>query len=176
MRGTVVERSGDVLGVDVAGGRVHVPAGRSPVGEGEVVVGVRPEKVSLLAAGDEPPSGANVVGPGTVVDASFFGVSTQYLVRVPGVGLLTVFSQNTGLGALARRGDEVRLCWDPQHTFGLRGDEDLHAGVDPDLVPGSGSGDAGAVAAPVTPAEVARDATADAERHGEPVDTTGTRA
>ena len=46
-----------------------------------------------------------MVGPGTVVDVSFSGVSTQYIVDVPGLGSWTVFAQNLGVDAVARRGD-----------------------------------------------------------------------
>ena len=42
-----------------------------------------------------------------MIDASFSGVSTQYLVDVPGVGVLSVFSQNLGIGTLAKDGDQV---------------------------------------------------------------------
>jgi spermidine/putrescine transport system ATP-binding protein len=75
-----------------------------------------------------------MVGPGTVVDVSFSGVSTQYIVDVPGLGSWTVFAQNLGVDAVARRGDSVLLMWNPHHAFTLPGDEDLTAGVDPDVV------------------------------------------
>jgi len=87
-RGKVVEVKGDLIGVDVSGRRVAGlqrtgPRPRNAVGS-EVVVGVRPEKVSLVQSGAEPPPGTNHLGPGKVIDASFSGVSTQYLVDVPG--------------------------------------------------------------------------------------------
>ena len=77
-------------------------------------MGVRPEKVRLEQASDTPNlNGDNMVGPGTVVDVSFSGVSTQYLVDVPGLGSWTVFAQNLGVDAVARRGDSVLLMWNP---------------------------------------------------------------
>jgi spermidine/putrescine transport system ATP-binding protein len=53
------------------------------------------------------------------VDASFSGVSTQYLVDLPGLGEITVFAQNTSLGEHAKTGDEVYLSWQVAHAFGL---------------------------------------------------------
>jgi spermidine/putrescine transport system ATP-binding protein len=104
---------------------------------GRVLVGVRPEKVYLVPGdgtgqGDEDiPGSVNVLGPGRVRDVSFAGVSTQYLVDVPGLETLTVFSQNLERSR-ARVGDLVRLAWAPQHTFALAGDQDAHAGLDED--------------------------------------------
>jgi spermidine/putrescine transport system ATP-binding protein len=96
---------------------------------------VRPEKVRIAPAASEPDgTGDNVIGPGTVMDVSFSGVSTQYIVDVPGLGAWTVFAQNLGVDAVARPGDQVLLTWDPRHAFTLPGDEDLSAGVDPDVV------------------------------------------
>ncbi len=69
-----------------------------------------------------------------MVDVSFSGVSTQYLVDVPGAGLWTIFSQNLDVDDIVQRGDEVTLTWDPRHTFTLAGDEDLHAGVSRDVI------------------------------------------
>ena len=45
----------------------------------------------------------NVLGPGRVIDVSFSGVSTQYLVDVPGAGAVLVFAQNIGVGPGRRR-------------------------------------------------------------------------
>ncbi len=126
--GTVVDSGPDVLGVDVAGSRVHVPTARAVSREGRVLVGFRPEKVHLVAGDEEVPSGTNEIGPGTVLDASFSGVSTEYLVEVPGLGTMSVFAQNLDAVVRASRGDTVRLAWHPRHTFGLAGDEDSHAG------------------------------------------------
>ncbi|MDP8978070.1 MAG: TOBE domain-containing protein, partial [Actinomycetota bacterium] len=84
-----------------------------------VRVGVRPEKVRLMAArGAEPEPGLNEL-PGVVSDASFTGVSTQYLVRAPWGQELTVVSQNAGLQAPLSAGERVLLRWHPEHTFAL---------------------------------------------------------
>lgn len=140
---------GEVVGTAAGGGlQVRVDAGadrtltvahdRSPdASAGRVLVGVRPEKVYLVpgdgsAPGDEElPSTVNVLGPGRVVDVSFAGVSTQYLVEVPGVATLSVFSQNLDQ-IRVRPGDLVRLAWAVPHTFALPGDQDVTAGRDED--------------------------------------------
>ena len=76
------------------------------------------------------PSGLNVFVGGQIVDASYMGVSTQYLVRMPWGQELTVFVQNLGVSDRFARGDRVQLCWEPGHSFGLAGD--AAAGVDED--------------------------------------------
>ena len=63
-------------------------------------------------------------------DVSFSGVSTSYLVDVPGHDVLTVFSQNLGAAAAVRAGDDVRLAWSPRHAFALDGTQDASAGVE----------------------------------------------
>ena len=79
---------------------------------------MRPEKITLVPAGQDCPSGTNVLR-GTVVVAAFLGVSIQYLIRAAGGEELTVFAQNAegaepdALGV----GREVQLAWQPQHTF-----------------------------------------------------------
>ena len=125
VKGNVLSQDGDHLEVEVQGARLRALRDRSPVEQGEVWVGVRPEKMSLQkgAAG-----GANRLGGGRVTDVSFVGVSTQYLVRMPWGQELMVFEQNTGAGERIRAGDEVELCWEPPHTFLLDASQDALAG------------------------------------------------
>ena len=130
--GTVVDENNGVLDIDMSGVRVQIPSGRAAVRSGAVLVGVRPEKVSLLPADQDPPAGATALRPGTVVDVSFTGVSTEYLVEVPGAGRMSVFAQNL-TGVSAAPGDQVRLAWSPEHAFALAGDE--NAAVDQDAQP-----------------------------------------
>ena len=116
MSATVVSRDNDVLAVDFEGTRLTMPARRAKATTGDIEIGVRPEKIQITD-GDVVPPGANVVS-GTIVDTSFVGVSTQYLVRTAGDEELTVFSQNTSTH-VRRLGDRVTLSWHPEHTFGL---------------------------------------------------------
>lgn len=117
--GDVVGTTSDALSVDVAGQRITVPVARAQRHHGLVTVGVRPEKVELHLEEPAAASARNVLGPGRVIDVSFAGVSTEYIVAVPGVGTLSVFAQNVGFGPVAHEADEVWLSWSVEHGFGL---------------------------------------------------------
>lgn len=116
---TVVSTAGGVVTARTAAGVVAVPAERAVATSGDITVGVRPEK--LLLSGAEPPREGthNVLGPGRIVDASFTGASTQYIVEIPGVGPLTVFEQNMVFGAVYAAGSDVWVSWRVEHGFGL---------------------------------------------------------
>ena len=119
LEGRVVDKSGDDLVVEAAGSRYALPASRSAVKDGAVVLGVRPEKLTIaLESSALTRPGDNVI-EGTVVDASFVGVSTQYLVRTQAGADVVAFEQNMATGDRIRRGDAVRLSWEPNHSFGL---------------------------------------------------------
>ena len=116
--GRVTSTSGDDLLVEASGVRLSLPRSRSVVADGDLVIGVRPEKLSISAASSGESRSANAL-PGTVTDTSFTGVSTQYLVRTSWGAEWMVFEQNRTLGAAFRPGDEVVVHWSPEHTFGL---------------------------------------------------------
>jgi spermidine/putrescine transport system ATP-binding protein len=101
------------------GAPVRVP--RSLVAAtGDVEVGVRPEKIRILEPEAEASgNGANLV-EGVVRDASYLGVSTQYIVDLRSGEKVTVYEQNVGRtvhGSLFQNGQQVRLTWSPDHTF-----------------------------------------------------------
>lgn len=98
----------------------------------DVIVGVRPEKITVLDAvdADRVPESHNRLD-GTVTDVSYTGVSTQYLVETPWGQELIVFEQNAIVGDRCDVGDPVVLHWSPSHTFGLDPTPGLQAGVDP---------------------------------------------
>ena len=114
---------------DVHGQEILLEADRVPAGLTDVWVGVRPEKLALGEDG-----GRNRL-QGTVTDASFTGVATQYLVRMPWGMDVIVVQQNDG-SARARFGEAVTLSWDPGHEFVLDAAQDEHAGMDQVLVDG----------------------------------------
>lgn len=128
--GKVRESSGRNLLIDIAGSRLVAPLSRALSQEGDVWVGVRPEKVFLAGAGDESDDASNVLRGGVVTDVSFVGVSTQYLARMPWGQELMVFEQNTGARSGFRPGDPVDLHWMPDHTFLLDASQDASAGVE----------------------------------------------
>ncbi|HET9022150.1 MAG TPA: ABC transporter ATP-binding protein [Ornithinibacter sp.] len=117
-----------LVSAQVHGHDVLLPADKVPGGLNEMWLGVRPEK---LALGD---GGRNRLS-GTVTDASFTGVATQYLVRMPWGHDLMVVQQNDG-SARARLGENVTLTWDPGHEFVLDSSQDEDAGVEHVVVDG----------------------------------------
>ena len=129
--GTVTGVDGDVVAVSAQGQRLCIPAQHCRVTSGNVIVGVRPEKVRIAKSVDDVPRDHNVLPGGVVSDASFIGVSTQYLVRMSWGEELAVFEQNTGT-EIVRPGTDVTLHWHPEQTFGLDGAQDIEAGTDAD--------------------------------------------
>ncbi|QMU66878.1 ABC transporter ATP-binding protein [Streptacidiphilus sp. P02-A3a] len=125
--GTVVDAGGDVVTVTAHGRRLTLDSKRCRTTSGPIILGVRPEKVQIAETEADVPSGFNAL-TGTVSDASFIGVSTQYLVELPSGQELAVFEQNTGR-AIQRPGSEVVVYWDPSQGFGLDGSQDIGAGA-----------------------------------------------
>ncbi|MGS2590725.1 ABC transporter ATP-binding protein [Streptomyces hebeiensis] len=138
---TVATTGGDEITVTAGGTALRVPAGRCPrdVARGDtLLIGVRPEKISLTHADDTGSgNGSGSVGgaadggggsvadgrnrvTGRIVDAAFLGVSTQYVIDSPVRAGLEVYVQNAGHDRGPRPGAAVVLHWDPAHTFGLR--------------------------------------------------------
>lgn len=117
--GDVTADDSRVIVVDIAGLKVSVPKPRAQRHTGKVTVGVRPEKLQLHTERVESSPERNVLGPGRVTDVSFTGVSTQYLVQIPGIGEVSVFSQNTSVGPVVHEGAEVWVSWHVEHGFGL---------------------------------------------------------
>ncbi|MFE5242750.1 MULTISPECIES: ABC transporter ATP-binding protein [unclassified Streptomyces] len=132
IEGEIVSTGTDVV-VAAGGGRLRLPGGRctSPAASGEkLLVGVRPEKISLAHAEDADaiPEGRNRV-TGRITDSSFIGVSTQYVVESPAGKALQVYEQNIERDGRLVPGAEVVLHWNPEHTFGLDADQDITAGA-----------------------------------------------
>jgi spermidine/putrescine transport system ATP-binding protein len=124
--GEVVGRNDELVDVRLADGTV-VRAPANDVGAIAVRVGVRPEKLRVLALGNEASASepdANRL-EGVVIDASYVGVSTQYLVETADKHRITVYAQNletSGAGEILADGAQVRLTWRPQHTFVIDGE------------------------------------------------------
>ncbi|MGI5260517.1 ABC transporter ATP-binding protein [Streptomyces angustmyceticus] len=132
----VVEAGGEELLLKAGGATLRLPAARcsAPARAGEkVLAGVRPEKVALAHADDAGSlaDGRNRL-PARIKDASFIGVSTQYVIEAPGLGELAVYEQNIERDGRLVPGAEVVLHWSPAHTFGLDAAQDRQAGADLD--------------------------------------------
>jgi spermidine/putrescine transport system ATP-binding protein len=112
-----------------------VPSTRSFAEAGNIIVGVRPEKMRVLDAIDAGtiPDHHNRI-TGRVTDVSYMGVSTQYLVQTPWEQEVIVFEQNVVVGDRSDVGDEVVVHWSPKHTFGLDGSSGTNVGVDPEVL------------------------------------------
>ncbi|WP_089021717.1 ABC transporter ATP-binding protein [Micromonospora coriariae] len=104
------------VAVTAHGARFSVPAGRSRAERGPVHLGVRPEKLNLVGSADQVPAGHQHV-TGVVTDASYVGVSTQYLLRTGWGTELSVFTANSGAAAQVPVGSEAVAYWDPRHAF-----------------------------------------------------------
>jgi spermidine/putrescine transport system ATP-binding protein len=128
--GPVSGTTSDALAVVVGGNSLTVPIARAARRTGVVTVGVRPEKLSLLTEVPVPVAGRNVLGSGRVVDVSFSGVSTQYIITMPGVGDVVVFAQNMVFGPVVQVGAEVWVSWAVEHGFGLEdAPDEVAAGI-----------------------------------------------
>jgi len=135
--GSVVDRAGDHVVIDVAGQRMAVPSHRVHSESSTVHVGVRPEKVTITPAQDAPavPEQHNRL-TGVIDDASFMGVSTEYTVRLAGGARFGVFAQNMHRDSRLVPAADVVLHWAPEHTFALDPAEPLDAGIEPDAAIG----------------------------------------
>ncbi|WP_395294198.1 ABC transporter ATP-binding protein [Kitasatospora hibisci] len=118
---------GDLL-LTAAGVRLAVPKARCATDATKVHLGVRPEKITIEHASAEVGDGRNRLA-GTVLDSSFIGVSTQYVVRTDGGQEVTVFEQNMERDARIVPGAPVVLHWNPAHSFALDASQAIDAGT-----------------------------------------------
>ena len=98
--------------------RVRVPTSLLN-GTDRVEIGVRPEKIRLTSVDQPTPPDSNLLH-GVIRDASYIGVSTQYIVEIRGGGTVTVYEQNVERATkseLWTAGEAVTLNWQPDHSF-----------------------------------------------------------
>ncbi|MEU8375410.1 ABC transporter ATP-binding protein [Micromonospora sp. NPDC048894] len=108
--------AGSEVPVTAHGARFSVPVDRARTDRGPVYLGVRPEKLHLAETADQVPTGHHQV-EGVITDASYVGVSTQYLVRTGWGSELSAFTANSGVGRQHPVGTTVVAHWDPRHAF-----------------------------------------------------------
>ncbi|MFD8196685.1 ABC transporter ATP-binding protein [Streptomyces wuyuanensis] len=130
----VAEAAGGQVVVTAADAKLRLPAARcatQPRTGGKLLVGVRPEKISLAHADDagDIADGRNRF-TGKIADSSFIGVSTQFVIDSPVCPELEVYVQNIERDPRLVPGAEVVLHWNPEHTFGLDAAQDIDAGVE----------------------------------------------
>jgi len=118
---TIGDREGDYVEARLAdGAAVRVPSS-VVAGRSAIQIGVRPEKIRLHDDLTAIPDRMNRLA-GRVIDASYLGASTSYIIESKAGQRLTVFEQNverTSHGSLHRPGDDVLLSWSPDHTFAV---------------------------------------------------------
>lgn len=129
VKAQVVGRQDGRLVLDASGSKVVMPAERAATESEAVWMGVRPEKIHLTPQGQTTSVAEANTLDGTVTDSSFMGVSTQYVVRLAWGQEVMVFAQNIASDSGFRRGDQVTLHWDPDHTFALDASQDAAAGA-----------------------------------------------
>jgi len=101
------------------GSAVRVPNQLVEGRTGALALGVRPEKFRLIEPSKDIPPGLNRLR-GTIADASYLGVSTQYIVRLPDDQRVTVYEQNVERATKSELwavGEEVVVAWAPEHCF-----------------------------------------------------------
>jgi spermidine/putrescine transport system ATP-binding protein len=121
LEGDLKEQTDALSTVLLSGGDVvHLPNERAPFRTGDsVLVGVRPEKITIAPDGHRPDAtGWNSVS-GLLRMATYIGVSHQYKVEGPAGHELTVWVQNLGVEPAPAPGDRVTLSWRWEHTFAV---------------------------------------------------------
>ena len=120
--GEVAGREGSFTTIRLHDGALVRAPSSAVNGASSVRIGVRPEKLRVvnLVEGAEPAGTELNALDGVVLDASYIGVSTQYLVETRDGRHLTIYAQNletTGAHEALADGQAVRITWKPQHTF-----------------------------------------------------------
>ena len=132
--GEVAGRDGEFASIRLHDGAVVRAPAAAVNGAPLVRIGMRPEKLRVvsLAEGDPPAASELNCLDGVVLDASYIGVSTQYLVETAEGGRLTIYAQNletTGAHEALADGQPVRITWKPQHTFVIGRREESREGA-----------------------------------------------
>ncbi len=130
LEGEVAGRDGALVSIRLRDGTVLRAPSDGVAASGAVRLGVRPEKLRVESGENGTSNGLNSLA-GVVLDASYIGVSTQYLVETADGHRLTVYTQNldtAGASEAMADGQRVRLTWKPQHTFVISGPAEHIAG------------------------------------------------
>lgn len=118
--GVVTDRDSEFVHVRLADGAVVRVPGASVNGARSLRIGVRPEKLRLQPNQQTATTSDDNTLEGRILDASYIGVSTQYLVETSDHRKLVIYAQNldtSGAHEALAEGQPVRVSWRPQHTF-----------------------------------------------------------
>jgi len=121
-----------VVVVDMQGTKISIPEERAHATTGDGWIGIRPEKVLVAPEGEPIDAPGNHFTGGVIVDTSFIGVSTQYVVRTAWGQELTAYEQNTGARGVLAPGTPVDFSWRPEFAFLLDVSQDASAGTGED--------------------------------------------
>jgi len=84
---------------------------------------IRPEKIRLLADGEQPPG--SHVESGRIEDVVYLGMLTRYVIALAEGGTLTAVRQNmetAAAEALGARGRAVSVAWRDEQTYEVKGE------------------------------------------------------
>jgi putative spermidine/putrescine transport system ATP-binding protein len=87
-------------------------------------VTIRPEKIHLLADGEQAPPGSHVES-GRIEDVVYLGMLTRYVIALAEGGTLTAVRQNmetAAAEALGARGRAVSVAWRDEQTYEVKGE------------------------------------------------------
>jgi putative spermidine/putrescine transport system ATP-binding protein len=91
---------------------------------------IRPEKVRLLAAGEQPPPGSHAE-QGHIQEVAYLGMLTRYVIELAAGGRITAVRQNletAAAEALAARDQPVTVAWRDDQTYEIGTRADAPAG------------------------------------------------
>jgi putative spermidine/putrescine transport system ATP-binding protein len=91
---------------------------------------IRPEKVRLLAAGEQPPPGSHAE-QGRIQEVAYLGMLTRFVIELAAGGRLTAVRQNletAAAEALAARDQPVTVAWRDDQTYEIGTRADAPAG------------------------------------------------
>ncbi len=132
LEGQVAGHEGGMIAIRLSDGTViRAPAGED--GQEQVRLGVRPEKLRVVPMNDGQAAAATDLNAveATVLDSSYIGVSTQYLVETRDGHRMTAYAQNLETASVAEalaNGQKVHITWQPRHTFVIAGPAEHVAG------------------------------------------------
>jgi spermidine/putrescine transport system ATP-binding protein len=132
LEGEVAGHEGGMIAIRLSDGTV-IRAPAVTDAQDQVRLGVRPEKLRVVPIDDGHTAAATNLNAveATVLDSSYIGVSTQYLVETRDGHKMTAYAQNIETASVAEAladGQRVHITWQPRHTFVIAGTAEHVAG------------------------------------------------